>query len=127
VREHNPKRYTKVDRGVDAALAAIISLRARVQLLIRAWWNRRQVRRLLELGDDQLDDLGICRMDVLLALRRRVPEDPSATLVAWRAEHQAAAQRQQTDAGRLRGGLHANVECHSDNHAIDSRDDDMTI
>lgn len=117
MRERNSKRYTEADREVDAAIAAGVSLRMRAQLLIRAWWNRRQVRRLLELGDDQLDDLGICRMDVLLALRRRISEDPSAMLVAWRDERWASAQRRQTDA----------VKCHSDNHAMDSHDANTTI
>jgi uncharacterized protein YjiS (DUF1127 family) len=117
VRERNSKRYTEADREVDAAIAAGVSLRMRAQLLIRAWWNRRQVRRLLELGDDQLDDLGICRMDVLLALRRRISEDPSAMLVTWRDERWASAQRRQAVA----------IECHSDNHAIDARDANMTI
>ena len=127
MRERNPKRYTEADREVDAAIAPSVSLRMRAQLLIRAWWNRRQVRRLLELGDDQLDDLGIFRMDVLLALRSRISEDPSAMLVAWRDKRWASAQRRQTDADRLHVVLYANVECHSDNQAVDSRDDDMTI
>lgn len=122
MREPNPRRYTKD----DAATAAGVNLCTRAQLLIRAWWNRRQSRRLLELDDDRLNDLGICRMDVLLALRRPVSEDPSATLGVWRDERWAAAQRQQTDTGRSSSALRE-TKCHSDNQNIDLHDDDMTI
>lgn len=126
MRERDPDLNISTNGRIDGGRSAPRwPLLASVCALLRAWSNRRQVRRLLEMDDSGLKDLGLRREDVLLALSVRMSEDPSARLVAWRDERWFAARAQVREV-RLAMRARLNAECHSDNEGIDSHDEDMT-
>ena len=65
-------------------------LLAGVTGLVRSYRHRRQVAALLTWDDRGLDDIGVTRGDVQLALGLPVAEDPSFRLRMWALERRSA-------------------------------------
>lgn len=82
----------------SAGFLAVISARA-VRLgasLLRAWSNRRQFRRLREMSDWELADIGLRRDDLHHAWKQRIDTDPLrhlSTVARSRGSLEDAARR----------------------------------
>lgn len=111
-----------VPGGVYAASIRLSTvLLAGVSKLVRSYRHRRQVAKLLAWDDRGLEDIGVTRADVQLALGMPATEDPSFRLRIWALERRAArlaAQREARKAAdcysRSAGGLSKTVTetCH---------------
>lgn len=58
---------------------------------LRLWNSRRSLRRLEELNDWELFDIGLTREDIAIARRARFPEDPTQQLERMRRAREGLA------------------------------------
>jgi uncharacterized protein YjiS (DUF1127 family) len=80
-----------VSGGVLAASIRFSAvLLASVSKLVRSFRHRRQVAKLLAWDDRGLEDIGVTRADVQLALGLPASEDPSFRLRMWALERRSA-------------------------------------
>ena len=88
-----------VSGGVYAASTRIAArLLAGVTGLVRTYRHRRQVAALLSWDDRGLEDIGVTRADVQLAIALPVSEDPSFRLRMWALERRSARLAAQREA-----------------------------
>lgn len=88
-----------VSGGVYAAPTRFLSrLLAGVARLARSYRHRRQVAALLAWDDRGLQDIGVTRADVQLALGLPASEDPSFRLRMWALERRSARLAGQREA-----------------------------
>lgn len=83
--------------------AEIVSFYARSGInatlrILRAWYNRRTVRQLLDMDDRQLSDIGLYRSDVHDALSVGMSEDPSMELTRRRLQRRGNERAQRAEA-----------------------------
>jgi len=71
---------------------------AGVSKLVRSYRHRRQVAALLSWDDRGLEDIGVTRADVQLALGLPASEDPSFRLRMWALERRSARLAAQREA-----------------------------
>lgn len=91
-----------VSGGVYAASTRIAArLLAGFTKLIRSYRHRRQVSALLAWDDRGLDDIGVTRGDVQLALDLPATEDPSFRLRMWALERRSARLAAQREARKV--------------------------
>ncbi|MDB5592613.1 MAG: hypothetical protein JWR86_3138 [Enterovirga sp.] len=84
-----PPSSAPAPTGLGAAVAAA---GGRLRALVRVLRHRSAVRRLLELDDRALKDIGLLRGDVLGVLARPLSSDPSAFLLVRAVERRAAGR-----------------------------------
>lgn len=90
----NVMKAARRDEVIASPKRFWVGLRA----MYKMWSNRRQVRRLLEMDDHTLKDIGLRRRDIFLALSGPRSENPSGGLVAWRHKKRYAAEAQRREA-----------------------------
>ena len=84
-----------------ASIRFSAAILAGVSKLARSYSHRRQVAKLLAWDDRGLEDIGVTRADVQLALGLPASEDPSFRLRMWALERRSArlaAQREAREA-----------------------------
>jgi uncharacterized protein YjiS (DUF1127 family) len=88
--------------GIYSALTRLSTrLLAGIARLVRSYRHRRQVAALLAWDDRGLEDIGVTRADVQLALGLPASQDPSFRLRMWALERRSArlaAQREAREA-----------------------------
>ena len=88
-----------VSGGVYAASIRFSTLLlAGFSKLVRSYRHRQQVAKLLAWDDRGLDDIGVTRADVQLALGLPATEDPSFRLRMWALERRSARLATQREA-----------------------------
>jgi uncharacterized protein YjiS (DUF1127 family) len=88
-----------VPGGIYAASIRLSTvLLAGVSKLVRSYRHRRQVAKLLAWDDRGLEDIGVTRADVQLALGLPATEDPSFRLRMWALERRSARLAAQREA-----------------------------
>ncbi len=91
-----------ISGGLNAALVRLSAqFLAGIAKRIRSYRHRRDIATLLAWDDRALDDIGVTRADVQLALALPASEDPSLRLRTWALERRSARQAAQREA---RGG-----------------------
>lgn len=96
---------TLTHEGIPSSLARIAQQGGRVVVaLVRAIAHRRDVKRLLELDDRELKDIGLLRGDVLGALSEPLGTDPSIVLRLRSVERRAHLRALQAGERRLAYG-----------------------
>lgn len=91
---HTTQQTTLTRTYGAQAIAAVRGAVARVNAMVRAWRNRRDVEVLLEFDDRMLADIGLTRTDVTSALASPSDVDPSRRLRVIAVERRAAYRAQ---------------------------------
>jgi len=80
-------------RHIADSMRSIASLKGALSQIYRARQSRLVIERLLTYDDRMLDDMGVSRSDIELALTVPMNQDPAAELAAIRSERRQAIGR----------------------------------
>ena len=112
-----------VVRGVTGAAIMTAKALAQVPSVIRAYFNRGPVMRMLEMDDRMLRDIGLMRGDITASLAGPLSSDPSTRLrilaVERRAGLRAQARERLTETQRLQTEAQLNAPQRASGEAIE--------